>query len=165
MVFNIKKFIFCLKQFKTCFMARKAPLTTNRFIVDWGGVNLGFMEVSGLDIEVDVIEYREGSSTEPNPVLMPGLIIRNNIILKRGILKGDLEFYEWIKNTRAPIMGNLYRDITIKLLDEEFQPVIIWRAENAWPVKLTGPVLKANANEVAVETLEIAHEGLTIEVR
>jgi phage tail-like protein len=93
---------------------------------------------------------------------MPGLRKFTKIILKRGIVKGDNDFYTWMKTINLNQAER--RDIVIKLLNENHEPVMIWKASNAFPVKLTGPVLKANANEVAIEELELAHEGLSIEV-
>lgn len=55
------------------------------------------------------------------------------------------------------------RDITIKLLDENHDPVITWKVKNAWPTKVQSTDLKADGNEVAIESIEIVHEGLTIQ--
>ncbi|MEZ5195935.1 MAG: phage tail protein [Bacteroidales bacterium] len=136
------------------------PLTTNHFQVEWGGTRISFSEVSGLIIENEPIEYREGASPEPNPVKMPGLNKFQNIVLKRGIVKGDNEFYQWIRTIQQGTVER--RDVIISLLDEEHSPVVTWKVRNAWPIKYEGPVLKADANEVAIETLELVHEGLTI---
>lgn len=140
---------------------RKYPLSTCHFQVEWGGENIGFMEVSGLTIEHDIVEYREGTSLNYSPTKMPGIPKYANIVLKRGITKGDNSFFEWIKTVRLNEVER--RDIVIKLLDEEHNPVMVWKVINAWPVKLQGPELKSDASEVAIEILELAHEGLTIE--
>ena len=138
----------------------KNALLNCHFMVSWGGTDLGFMEVSGLDIQYDVVEYREGLSPEYASQKMPGRPRYPNIVLKRGIIKGDNEFYKWISTIRLNSVER--RDITISLLDEEHNPARVWKVKNAFPVKLTGPVLKAAGNEVAVETLELAHEGITV---
>jgi phage tail-like protein len=138
------------------------PLSNFHFQVDWGGTRIGFTEVSGLNIENDVIDYREGSSPEYSSTKMPGQQKYSNIVLKRGIHKGDNEFFDWMKTIKMNKVER--RDITISLLDEEHAPAIIWKVKNAWPVKYAGPVLKADGNEVAIETLELAHEGITVEV-
>jgi len=137
------------------------PLLSNHFMVNWGGENVAFSEVSGLNIEHDVVEYREGSSPEYTSRKMPGLTKYELITLKRGVVKGDNSFFEWI-NT---IQGNQVerRDVTISLLNENQEPVVTWKITGAWPVRLEGPVLKAQASEAAIETLELAHEGITIE--
>lgn len=156
----MKKLIHCLKHFIRCLMNRY-PLVTCHFQVEWGGTRLDFSEVSGLNIEHDVIEYREGSSKEYTPVKMPGLAKYSNIVLKRGIMPGDNEFFQWVRTINLNQVER--RDITIKLLNEEHNPVVVWKIKNAWPVKYEGPELKADASEAAIETLELAHEGLTIE--
>lgn len=132
------------------------------FRVDWGGSNLSFMEVSGLEIEYDVVEYREGHSPEYGSQKMPGRPKYSNIILKRGITADNNEFYNWLKTIKLNEVER--RDIVISLLDCEHNPVAVWKVKNAFPVKYTGPVLNARASEVAVETLEIAHEGITVEI-
>jgi phage tail-like protein len=118
-----------------------------------------FAEVSGLDVEVAVIEYRTG--TEDIAVRkMPGLKKFANITLKRGVV-GDTAFWAWIKTV---LDGNVQRaDGTITLLDEKREPVMTWRFRRAWQCKWAGPALNAKNNEVALETLEICHEGFEVE--
>lgn len=139
------------------------PLPNFHFQVDWGGSRMGFTEVSGLNIEFDAIEYREGINPEYHANKMPGLEKYTNIVLKRGIVKGDNDFFSWIKTIKMNEVER--RDITIILLDEEHSPAVTWKVKNAWPVKYTGPVLNARGHDVAIETLELAHEGITVEVR
>jgi phage tail-like protein len=137
------------------------PLTGYHFQVEWGDSRIGFTEVSGLDIEVDVIEYREGASPVQSPLKLPGLVRYPNIVLKRGIVAGDNGFFEWLDTIR---MGRAERrDLVVSLLDENHEPVVRWKARNAFPVRLEGPVLRAEGSTVAIETLEVAHEGLTVE--
>jgi len=83
------------------------------------------------------------------------------VVLKRGIIKGDNDFFNWMNSINLNQVER--RDITISLLDETHQPVRVWRVRNAWPCKLSAPDLKADANEVAIETLELAHEGIQVE--
>lgn len=137
------------------------PLLTCHFIVEWGDTQLSFSEVSGLIIEHDIVEYREASSPEYSSMKMPGLKKSNNIVLKRGIIKGDNSFYEWIKTISLNKVDR--RNLTISLLDEEHNPVMTWRVKDAWPVKLEGPILNSGVSEAAIETLELAHEGISIE--
>jgi len=137
------------------------PMTVFHFRVEWGGTQIGFSEVTGLNIEVQPIEYRDGLSPEYSVVKMPGLKKYGNITLKRGVFKGDNEFYTWYNEIKLNQPER--RDITISLLDEEHNPVMVWKLINAWPTKITSPDLKANGNEVAIEQLEIAHEGVRID--
>ena len=131
------------------------------FSVEWApGTRIGFTEVTGLTMESDVIEYREGSSPEFHKTKMPGMQKLSNITLKRGTFQGDIEFNEWMETISMNTVQR--RDVTIKLLNEQHQPVITWQVKNAWPVKVQSSDLKADGNEVAIETMEIAHEGIKI---
>ena len=136
------------------------PLTKFHFSVDWGGENIKFTEVTGLDRQVEPIEYREGSSPEYHKIKMPGMHKFSNVTLKRGTFSGNLEFYNWMKTISLTTVER--RDITISLLNEEHEPVITWGIKNAFPIKVQASDLKADGNEVAIETLELAHEGLKI---
>lgn len=136
------------------------PQPVFRFSVDWGGTKVSFSEVSGLNIETQVIEYRDGNDPEFGMRKMPGLPKYGNITLKRGIFKNDNEYYEWFNSTKMNTVER--RPLTIKLLDEEGAPMMTWNAKQAFPVKIEGPGFKASGNEVAVESVEVAHEGLTI---
>lgn len=137
------------------------PLPVFHFQVEWGGTKLGFSEVSGLSIENQLIEYRDGLSPEYSSIKMPGIPKYGNITLKRGILPEDNEFYDWLNTIKMNKAER--RDLIISLLNENHEPVMTWKAANAFPVKIEGPGLNSTGNEVAVESLEIAHEGLTIE--
>ncbi len=144
------------------------PLPKFHFQVDWGGTIIGFTEVSGLDVETEVIEYRHGASPEYNKTKQPGLTKYSNITLKRGTFKSDNEYFDWWKETKLFEEGNspgsIYRrDITIKLLDENHAPVVVWKVKKAWPTKVQSTDLKADGNEVAIESIELVHEGLVIQ--
>jgi phage tail-like protein len=131
------------------------------FRVDWGGTRIGFMEVSGLDIEIEAVSYRDGGSPDDYFRKMPGLRKYSDITLKREIIKGDNEFFSWI-NTKQ--IGNIERrDVTISLLNEQHNPVVVWRVNNAFPVHYYGPVLAAQDSRLAMETLVLTHEGITVE--
>jgi phage tail-like protein len=92
---------------------------------------------------------------------MPGMAKFRNITLKRGTFKGDNDYFEWLQTVQMNTVER--RSITISLLDENGAPAVTWKVKNAFPLKLQSTDLKAEGNEVAIETLEIAHEGLTIE--
>jgi phage tail-like protein len=142
-------------------MAKTYPLPAFHFIVDWGGTNVGFTEVTGLTYEIQAIEYREGSSPEFHVTKMPGIQKFNNITLKRGVFATDNEFFAWVNTVKMNTIDR--RDITIKLLNENREPVMSWKVKQAFPVKLEGPSLKSSGNEVAIESIELAHEGFTLE--
>lgn len=137
------------------------PLPKFHFEVEIGGSTLGFTEVTGLDKQIDVIEYREGQSKTYSKIKMPGMQKYSNITMKRGTFVGKTEYYDWLKT--VDMLGNTERrDITIKLLNEKHEPVFTWKALNAFPTKVQASDLKADGNEVAIETIEIAHEGLSL---
>ncbi len=144
------------------------PLPKFHFLVEWGdGFRIGFTEVSGLDFETEVIEYREGVSKKYNKTKQPGLTKYSDVTLKRGTFEGDFDFFKLWKESfyfqEGNKTGSRYRrTVTIKLLNEEHEPIITWQLESAWAKKVQSTDLKADGNEVGIETMELAHEGLTI---
>ena len=138
------------------------PLPAYHFQVEWGGTRISFNEVSGLEIIDDVIEHHDGADPGQVARKMPGLRKYSNIILKRGIVKGDNDFFNWM-NTKS-LNEIERRDIVVKLLNQNHEPVMTWRAVNAFPVRLSGPILNAAASNMAIEELELAHEGLIVQV-
>jgi phage tail-like protein len=137
------------------------PMPKFHFSVEWApGTRIGFTEATGLTMESDVIEYREGSSPLFHKIKQPGLQKLTNITLKRGVFVGDIEFNDWMDTISMNTVER--RDVTIKLLNENHEPVITWQVLNAWPVKVQSSDLKADGNEVAIETMELAHEGIKI---
>ena len=137
------------------------PLPKFHFQVEWGGTKIGFQEVSGLTLETQVLEYRDGASPEYHKIKMPGLQQFGNVTLKRGVFKSDNEFYTWWNTVKLNTIER--RDVTISLLDENHAPVVTWKIKNAWPSKVTSPDMKADGNEIAIESLELIHEGLTVQ--
>ena len=84
-----------------------------------------------------------------------------NVTMKKGIFKGNNKLWEWFKKIK---MNTIERtDVTISLLDESDTPTVTWKLKNAWPTKVTGTDLKAEGNEVAIESIEIVHEGFEVE--
>lgn len=137
------------------------PMSKNHFQVQWGGNNIGFMEVSGLAIEIDIIPYREGSAKESSERLMPGQKRYTPIVLKRGIVKNDDEFYKWINSAQFNVIER--RDVIISLLNESHEPVVVWKVKNTFPSKLEYSPLYSRGSEVAIESLTLVHEGLVVE--
>ena len=134
-------------------MARKDPYKNFNFTVSIDGITVSFSECSGLESEVNVIEYREGGDDVVRK--LTGLRKFTNIMLKRGVTD-SLELYNW---HRAILQGqNDRRDGSIILLDDERKPVARWNFKNAFPCKYTGPTLNAKGNEVAIETFELCCE-------
>ena len=137
------------------------PLPVFHFKVEWGGSTMAFSEVTGLNIEVQVIEYRDGLSPDYSTVKMPGMKKYGNITLKRGVVEADNEFFNWLNEVKLNKI--VRRDITISLLNEDHEPAMVWKVRNAWPSKLTSPDMKGNGNEAAIEQIEVVHEGITIQ--
>lgn len=134
------------------------PYGKFRYKVEIDGLEAGgFSEVTGFDASIDVIEYREGDMVQ-TPLKIPGLKKYGNITLKQGLTTSTV-LYDWII---AGVNGAVERKtITITLLDEEEAPAASWQVINAWPTKYTAPDFNATSSEVAIDTLEIAHEGMT----
>jgi phage tail-like protein len=134
-------------------------VTVNGVSNDGQAVRGSFMEASGLEAEVSPIEYRNGSE-DITVRKIPGLKKFTNITLKRGVT-GDLAFWNWIVEA---MNGQVRRaEGSVVLLDENRQEVMRWNFRRGWPSKWTGPGLNAANNEIAMETLEICHEGLEID--
>lgn len=142
-------------------MPKIYPVPAFSFIVEWGGSRIGFSEVSGLTQENQVIEYRDGSFPEYSTIKMPGLRKFSNVTLKRGIVQHDNDFFKWLSTIKLNTVER--RDLVISLLNENREPVMVWKVARAFPVKVEGPALKATGNEAAIESIELAHEGLELQ--
>src|ERR1700737_4953049 len=134
------------------------PLRGFKFKVQIDGITkAGFREVSGLDAGTDAVDYREGDGEHMRK--LAGLQKFSNITLKRGITT-DQDLWKW----RSTIMDGKIKDNRkngqIILLDDERKEAAEWTFTDGWPTKWTGPTFNATANEVAIDTLEITHEGL-----
>ncbi|WP_299772774.1 phage tail protein [uncultured Tateyamaria sp.] len=137
------------------------PLPAFYFQVTMAGEDMTFQEVSGLDVESQPIEYRAGNSKVFSTIKMPGLRKTGNLTLKKGVFTRGQTLWDWFSGIK---MNTIKRqDLTISLRDGSGTPTMVWRVMNAFPTKITGTDLKAEGNEIAVDRIEIAHEGITIE--
>lgn len=137
------------------------PLLEFSFSVAVDGKVMSFQEVSGLDVEPQIVEYRVGDSKSFSTIQMPGMQKSGNVTLKKGVFAKDDAFYTWFDQTR---LNSIKRStVVISLLDQTGAATMVWTLSNAWPTKITGTDLKADGNEVAVETIELAHDGLAIQ--
>ena len=119
---------------------------------------IAFQEVSGLDAEYDVIEYRAGDSAKFSTIKMPGLRKSSDVTLKKGMFKDDQKLYTYFDSVK---MNTIQREqVTIMLLDEEGNALFTWELSNAFPLKITTTDLNAQNSEAAIEELVLAHEGL-----
>jgi phage tail-like protein len=138
-------------------MARTDPYRNFNFLVEIDGITqAGFSDVTGFGASTDPIEYREGGENTTVRKL-PGATKYSNITLKWG-LTDSRELYEWY---RQVIKGNVQRkNGSIIVLDLDGQEKIRWNFFHAWPAKWDGPDMSAKGNDVSIETLELAHEGI-----
>ncbi|HHC81180.1 MAG TPA: phage tail protein [Flavobacteriia bacterium] len=146
-------------------MAESYALPKFHFAVSFGDSKFNCTEVSGLDFEREVIEYRAGADPEYHKSKQPGLSKYSNITIKRGTFADkSLEFYkQWIKTVYFQEGGDKFRgDLTISLLDENHEPVVTWKAQSAYITKIQSTDLKADGNEIAIETAEFVHEKLAL---
>jgi len=140
----------------------KYPLPAFHYSVLIGPAELSVNEVTGLTMEVQPIEYRDGDNAQYQAMKMPGIPKVSNVTLKRGLVAnaGMLANVTWFNGTKMNIP--VRQTILVKLLDENGKIVLTWTLANAWPVKIDGLAMGAQKNEVAFESMEIAYEVLTI---
>lgn len=138
---------------------RKDPFRGYNFKLEIDGISRnGFRECSGLDATSDAIDYREGTDKAYTARKLPGQTKYSNIVLKAGITD-DHSLWDWRKKV---IDGKAERkNGSIILMDESGEEKLRWNFVEGWPTKWSGPSFNATSNEVAVETLEIVHEGVT----
>ena len=150
------------------------PLTKMNFLVSVDEISdvAAFSEVTGIDSTVDVIEFRQGNSHSLAPVKIQGLVKHGNITLKMGYTR-DQDFKNWVIACVSERRGETpRRNVTIEMIDinagapqtrvDSPSSSLVWVLSNAWVAKYTGPDLNASTSEVAMETVEIAYEELTI---
>jgi phage tail-like protein len=141
--------------------ARRDPFKNYSFLVEIDGISSSaFKSVSGLAAEAEVIEYREGSDPISSSRKLPGRVRYPNVRLSRG-LTTSRDLWDWWETV---VNGTVERrNVAITLLDDSRTPVLRWLLRDAWVAKFDAPELDASANEVAIETLELAHERLELD--
>lgn len=139
---------------------RKDPFRGFKFRVEIDGIQrAGFRECSGLDSSQDPIDYREGDDKTMTIRKLPGLKKFSNIVLKRGITD-DMDLWKWRKQVMDGKIKDARKHGSVILMDDEGNDKARWDFVEGWPTKWTGPSFNATGNEVAIETLELAHEGV-----
>ena len=142
------------------------PVAKFHFEVEIDGTPISFQEVTGLETQTEVIEYRHGDSEIFSPNKSAGLVKTSNLVLKKGVFHDDedsLELFKKITEEKAYYTQDDRMDITVTLLDEQGEAVMSWNITNAFPIKYSGTDLKSDANEVALETIEFAYEECEVE--
>ncbi|MEM7470792.1 MAG: phage tail protein [Pseudomonadota bacterium] len=136
------------------------PLPKFNFQVKWDDAEMAFQEVTGLDVEIEPLEYRAGNNPVFSKIKMPGMVKTRNVTLKKGVFAKDNAIWDWLTAIKMNTIER--KTVTISLLDEAGAPTMVWALINAFPVKVSSTDLKAEGNEVAVESIEIGHEGIRI---
>jgi phage tail-like protein len=140
---------------------RADPFSGYNFRVEIDGITrAGFKSCSGLEISQNAGTYREGTDKSLIVRKIPGLVTTSDVTLARGITN-DSELWQWRKKIGSGTVDR--RNMSIVLVDETGKVVIRWNLRNCWPTKWTGPSLDATSDELAIETLVIAHEGLEVD--
>lgn len=149
-------------------MAINNPPAAFSFKVQFGidGIqnnNSVFQEASGLEAQIESVEYREGGENSLTYKL-PGRVNYTNLRLKRGIIS-EPTILKWISDSYMSDFSKPIKpiDITISLLNEKHLPVVKWKISNAWPVKFESTPLNSQKNEIAIETLEFSYSTITRE--
>lgn len=143
------------------------PLAVYNYKVEIGGDTIAFSEVSGLSISYETTTYKESpvesGSPGPRVMRMPAQITPPTITLKKGMVRGSsvATLFAWISSTQINQVDK--KDIQVRLCDESGDAVISWKVSNAFPTKLDAPTFDANSNDVAVESMELMADGITIE--
>jgi phage tail-like protein len=140
---------------------RDDPYPDFNFRLELEGLEVaGFSEVRLPEGRIESIAYREGTDTTSAARLLPGRVEYGRLVLRRGFA-GDATLFQWWQEV---LQGNLERrNVAVVLLDEQRQEVARWLLRRAWPAKWVGPELRGLGNEVVIETLELAHEGIELE--
>ncbi|MDF2866829.1 MAG: phage tail protein [Gammaproteobacteria bacterium] len=139
-------------------IATTYPIPVYRYTVDFGGEAIAFSEVSGLELGVETIVYKDGLGVKR----MPGQPVDTKLTMKRGIVKAGSQFYTWLNSISLNQVDK--KDITISLTDETgATPIVTWKVFNAFPSKLSAPSFDAKANDVAIESLELMADKITIQ--
>jgi phage tail-like protein len=141
---------------------RNDPYLNFNFLVELGGdIVGGFSEADLPAGRIEAVAYREGSDRTSAARLLPGRVEYGALVLRRGFA-GDATLFQWWREVAEGSVDR--RNIAVVLLDEGREEVARWILHRAWPAKWTGPTLNAKGNEVAIETLELAHEGIELEL-
>lgn len=142
-------------------MARVDPVPVSSFYLDISGQITGtFRECTGLGSESEIMEHKAVLGNGQVVIYkIPGNLKYDNIVLKRGVTD-DMQIWEWRKKVEDGKVDDARMSGTITMFNQENTPIAEWTFDNAWPVKVSGPTLNAGGNDIAVEELHIAHEGM-----
>jgi len=142
-------------------MAKEDPIVSSWFGLEFQGKIIGaFRECAGLGSENEIVEYKaSGPKGEYVIKKVPGRLKWNNITLKRGIHEGSMDMWDWRKLVEEGKIDDARKNGSIVMFNQKGDAIARWEFVSAWPSKITGPSANAQNNEVAIEELEITHEG------
>jgi phage tail-like protein len=141
------------------------PLVTDPYLVSNFRVEIDsitsatFSEILGLDVSIDIVDYRTGTSPQSTAEKLPGLARYQNITLKRGLTQ-NTDLWNWVKNILNGVSDK--RNMSIVLQDAQHNDVVRWNVTNAWPCRLSGPAHHSGSSDIAIESVEICHEGFVL---
>ncbi|OHX64962.1 phage tail protein [Flammeovirga pacifica] len=145
------------------------PIPSFRFTVTIDSEIISCQEVTGLEQEVSMIEYRTGDHPKATKMKVPGIQKTSNVTLKKGVYREDTFLFDWFNEVKdlqnTGDFTEAKKQVVISLMgqDGDNDIIISWKLENAFPIKITAPSLNGGDDNIAIESVEIAHEGLTIE--
>lgn len=143
------------------------PLPVYNYKVEINGKAVGFSEVSGLNITHATTTYKEsptqGGSAGPRVMIMPAQLGDVKITLKKGVVRGESisALFQWINDIQINQVEK--KDIYVRLCDEKGEAVISWKVINAFPTQLDAPSFNAGSNDAAIESIQLAGDGVVIE--
>ena len=132
----------------------------NHFRVEWGGNRVDFTEVHGLSFQREVLQFRDGNQKAEPAQKLPGLEEVRNVILRRYLIKNDLEMYLWWKEQAV---GESRRDVVISLLNKQHEPIFVWKLFNAFPARVSYSSLTADKAQPMIEEVELAFDSMNLE--
>ena len=142
-------------------MAERDPLVGFQYRIDVSDQITGyFTECSGLGSEHELIEHKIINEQGNEEIrMLPGRLKWDQIKLKRGITD-SMDIWEWRQKVEEGRMEAARQNGSIIMTNQEQVAVAQWDFENGWPMKVTGPELKADSNAYGLEELTIVHEGI-----
>lgn len=139
---------------------RHGPYRNARFLLEIDGIAIaGFSQCSIPENSTETVEYREGND-RPTPRKLWSLNSYGTLTLEKGTTDDSIELYEWRQAVEQGQVDDARRNIAVVVLDEEGNPGPRWEFRDAWPTQYDAPDLDSSGNEVAIESIEIDHEGM-----
>lgn len=144
-------------------MAGRDPAQGFAFLIDAGGVQGYFTSVDGLGSENEVYVGKiSGKDGKEAQIKLAGRLSWGDVTLKRGLTK-DMAMWDWRQMIIDGKVKEARKNMSVTLLDRDYKPVIVWNMVNVWPSKITAATLSVDSNDMLIEEVTFAHEGVTRE--